>query len=121
MYGPELILDLFECDVSTFNRKSLRQFSKGMCKEIGMTPHKYVPWDDDNLPPEERQTEPKKKGYSAIQFLMESSITIHALELLGTVYINVFSCKGFDVVSACQFARDWFKAKRITSQLVLRG
>lgn len=121
MYGPELILDLHGCDVSTFNRKSLRQFAKGMCKEIGMTPHKFVSWDDDGVPPEECQTKPDTKGYSAIQFLMESSIVIHTLELRQEAFINIFSCKQFNRYKARQFAKNWFGAKKIVSQLIIRG
>ena len=120
-YGPELILDLYECDVSTFNRKSLQQFAKGMCEEIEMTPHKYSSWDDDGIPPEECQTKSETKGYSAVQFLMESSIVIHTLELRCEAFVNVFSCKDFDRTKAKRFAKIWFGAKRITSKLIVRG
>ena len=121
MYGPELILDLHDCDVSTFSRKSLRAFGKAMCKEIEMTPYKFVSWDDDDVPENECQTKPETKGYSAIQFLMESSIVIHTLELRCEAFINVFSCKTFDRAKARRFAKKWFRAKRITSRMILRG
>lgn len=122
-YGPELILDLHGCDVSMFNRKSLRQFARGMCKEIGMTPHKFASWDDDSVAPEECQTKPETKGHTGIgvQFLMESSILIHALELRREAFVNVFSCKQFDRFKAKRFAKKWFRAERITSRLIIRG
>lgn len=117
-YGPELILDLHGCDVSTFNRKSLWKYCRGLCEVIGMTPHKFrsVPWDDDGVPIEFCQVEPEKKGYSAVQFLMESSILIHALELKEAIYINIFSCKEFDRHKAKKFTMDWFKAGTCTSR-----
>ncbi len=120
-YGPELILDSFDCDISTFNRKSLRQFAKGMCKAIEMTPHKFVSWDDDGVSEDECQTKLETKGYSAIQFLMESSIVIHTLELRREAFINVFSCKPFDRAKAKRFAKSWFRSKRITSRMIQRG
>lgn len=120
-YGPELILDLYGCDVSTFNRRSLHQFARRMCEEIEMTPHKYVSWDGDGLPPGECQTNPQTKGYTGIQVLMENSILIHTLELRGEVFINVFNCNPFDRAKAKRFAKKWFKAKRITSRLIQRG
>lgn len=122
MYGPELILDLHDCDTTTFNRKSLRAFGRAICKEIGMTPHMFrsEPWDDDGVPEDECQTKSETKGYSAIQFLMESSILIHTLELTRSAYINIFSCKPFDRVKAKRFTKNWFGAKRITSRLVKR-
>ncbi len=121
-YGPELILDLHGCDVSTFSRKSLRSFGKAICREIGMTPHKFrsESWDDDGVPAEECETSPVTKGYSAIQFLMESSILIHALELTQSAYINIFSCNPFDRKRAKSFTKNWFKAEQITSRLIKR-
>lgn len=119
-YGPELILDLHDCDISTFNRKSLRDFGKAMCREISMTPHKFVSWDDDGVPAEKCQTKPETKGYSAIQFLMESSILIHALEISRSTYVNIFSCKEFDRNKAKRFTKRWFGAKHITSRLIKR-
>ncbi len=122
-YGPELILDLFDCDIATFNRKSLRDFGKAICKEIGMTPHKFrsEPWDDDGVAPEECQVEPDKKGYTAIQFLMESSILIHTLELKKLALINIFSCKEFDCAKAASFTKEWFGAQKITTKFHTRG
>lgn len=123
MYGPELILDLFDCDVSTFNRKSLRDFGRALCKEIGMTPHKFrsEPWDDDGVTAEECQVKPETKGYTAIQFLMESSILIHTLELKKLALINIFSCKSFETDTAAEFTKKWFGAKRITARFLERG
>lgn len=122
MYGPELILDLHGCDVLTFSRKSLRDFSRALCKVIGMTPHKFrsEPWDDDGVLAEECQTDPRTKGYTAVQFLMESSILTHTLELKKTAFINIFSCNDFDRHKAKRFAKEWFGAKQITSRLVKR-
>lgn len=121
-YGPELILDLHGCDVYTFNRKSLRDFGRALCKVISMTPHKFrsEPWDDDNVAPEDCQTSPVTKGYTAIQFLMESSILIHALELKQAAYINIFSCNTFDRHKAKQFTKKWFGADTCTSRLIKR-
>lgn len=123
MYGPELILDLSECDVSTFNRKSLRAFGRAICKVIGMTPHKFrsEPWDDDGVASDECQVSPETKGYTAVQFLMESSILVHTLELKRIALINIFSCNKFDRHKAKRFAKEWFGAKHITSRLVIRG
>jgi S-adenosylmethionine/arginine decarboxylase-like enzyme len=65
-------------------------------------------WDDHEVPEAERQTEPHTKGTSAIQFILTSNITIHTLDILERVYINVFSCKEFDELAAAAFSRDWF-------------
>ena len=89
---------------------------------IEMTPHKFrsIPWDDDGVPIEDCQVSPVTKGYTAVQFLMESSIVIHALELSEAAYINIFSCKTFDRNKAKRFTVQWFKAKQCTSRMVIR-
>lgn len=122
MYGPELILDLHDCDVSTFSRKGLRAFGRAICKVIGMTACKFrsEPWDDDGVAPDECQVSPVTKGYTAVQFLMESSIVVHTLELTAAAYIDIFSCNPFDRWAAKRFAKEWFGAKQITSRLIMR-
>ena len=120
MYGPELILDLHGCDVSTFNRKSLRDFCRALCLEIKMEAVKFVSWDDDGLAAEDCQTEPHTKGYSAVQFILTSSIVIHTLEMTASAYVNIFSCKDFDRWKAKAFTKKWFRAKKITSRLIKR-
>lgn len=119
-YGQELIIDLHECDVSKFNREDIGIFLKEMCLLIEMTPHDLHFWDDIDVPEAEHQTDPKTKGTSAIQFLMESNITIHTLDLLGRVYVNIFSCKDFNVVKASDFTKDFFSGKLKQSYIVRR-
>lgn len=94
-YGKELILDLHGCNTETFTRGHIRTFFVLACDKMGVSPQDRHYWDDVGVPEEERQTDPKLKGTSAIQFLLTSNITIHTLDLLGQVYINVFSCGEF--------------------------
>lgn len=107
-YGKELILDMNACPPYKFTRENIRRFMEELCEEIGMTPHDLHFWDDEGVHWTERQTDPKTKGTSAVQFLMESNITVHCLDLLGKVFINVFSCKGFDSRVVCGCAISYF-------------
>jgi len=107
-YGKELILDLHHCDVSTFNRASLDDYFKELCKEIKMEKCERYFWDDVGVPEEEKQTSPHTKGTSAIQFIMTSNITIHTLDILEKVFVNIFSCKEFNSDDATEFTKKWF-------------
>lgn len=120
MYGKELIIDLHNCDNSTFTRKSIRKYFKELCKNIDMKAEKLCWWDDYGLEPELQQTLPHTKGTSAVQFILTSNITIHTLDLLANVYINIFSCKDFDAEKALKFSADWFKGKIVNSQVIER-
>ena len=120
MYGKELILDLHECDPDTFTRKSIENYFKKLCNLIDMERCEMYWWDDYDTPPNKRQTEPHLKGTSAIQFILTSNITIHTLDLMGNVYLNIFSCKEFDPDVAEKFSKEWFKGKVVNSQVVDR-
>lgn len=120
LYGKELILDLHNCDLATFNRKSIKKYFKLLCQKIDMKAEKLCWWDDQGLEPEYQQTEPHTKGTSAVQFILTSNITIHTLDILKNVYINVFSCKDYDSEVVMKFSEEWFKGKIVNSQIINR-
>jgi len=119
-YGLELIIDLHDCDPSTFSRKSLDAYFTKLCKAIKMKRCERYFWDDVGVPEKERQTLPHTKGTSAVQFILTSSIVIHTLDLLEAAYINIFSCKPFDRAMAESITKDWFKAKKCTTHFIER-
>ncbi|HZW40404.1 MAG TPA: S-adenosylmethionine decarboxylase [Ignavibacteriaceae bacterium] len=119
-YGRELIIDLHNCDILTFNRKSIRKFFKLLCEVIDMKAEKLCWWDDHGLEPEYQQKEPHTKGTTAVQFILTSNITIHTLDILKNVYINIFSCKDFDAEMAMKFSIDWFKGELVNSHIIER-
>lgn len=119
-YGQELILDLHECDPSTFTRKSIRDYLKQLCEEIDMKREKLVWWDDLHTPEAQKVTEDHLVGTSAIQFIQTSNITIHTLDIMERVYLNIFSCKPFDKNIARQFSINWFKGKVINNHFIDR-
>ena len=120
IYGKELILDLHNCDHSTFTRGSIENYFKKLCDLIDMERCELYWWDDYSVPLEEQETEPHMKGTSAIQFISTSNITIHTLDLLENVYLNIFSCKDFDTNVVIKFSEDWFKGKTVNSQVIER-
>jgi S-adenosylmethionine decarboxylase len=121
MYGKELILDIAECDVSRFNRLDIRKFMRILCDDvINMQRELLVFWDDEDIAENERQTNPKTKGTTAVQFILTSNVTIHTLDLLETVYLNIFSCRDFDDDAATRFCVEYFKGKLIKGTSINR-
>ena len=119
-YGKELILDLHNCDPKRFNRAMIRKFFRELCKLIDMQRCELFWWDDKGLPKEERQTEPHLKGTSAVQFIMTSNITIHTLDILKNVYLNIFSCKDFDANKAAEFSQKFLRGKIVNRVVIKR-
>lgn len=120
-YGVELLLDLGKCDVSKFKRKQIDTYFSQLCELIDMEAHARYFWDDFRVPIEERQTDPRTKGISAIQFILTSSITLHTLNLLAIAFIDIFSCKEYDTKVAEDFTVKFFGAKEHKATIVERG
>ena len=107
-YGKELILDLHNCDIDRFNRRDLTSFFVLLCERINMIPEDLHFWDYEDDPKDERLTDPDHLvGTSAVQFIRTSNITIHTLDRLARVYLNIFSCKDFDEIEIINFSK-WF-------------
>ncbi len=119
-YGKELIIDLHDCNTSTFSRTSLDAYFEKLCKAIKMQKCERYFWDDVGVPEKEQQTEPHLKGTSAIQFIMTSNITIHTLDTMERVYINIFSCRNFDADIAAEFSRKWFEGEIVNKKIIRR-
>ena len=119
-YGQELILDLHQCDVSKFNRADIDTFFGYVCDLTLMVQCERYWWDDIGVPEEEQQTLPHTKGTSAVQFILTSSIVIHTLDLMGNVYINIFTCKQFDHYVVAEYCRDFFKGKIASRHFIER-
>ena len=109
-YGQELILDLHDCNSSRFTRDEIRRYFEELCDLIEMERCDLHFWDDVGVPEPERQTHPKTKGTSAVQFILTSTIVIHTLDRMRSVYVNIFSCKEFDAEAAAKFTARWFRS-----------
>jgi len=119
-YGVELILDLHNCDVTKFNRQSLEKYFIELCDLIDMQRCELHFWDDLDTPEEEKQTSPHTTGTSAIQFILTSNVTIHTLDILKKVFVNIFSCKDFSTSVAERFTVEWFGGTAVSSTVVDR-
>jgi S-adenosylmethionine/arginine decarboxylase-like enzyme len=119
-YGKELILDLHDCDSKLFTRENITKFFIELCDSIEMERCDLHFWDDLATPEEEKETESHLKGTSAIQFIKTSNITIHTLDILESIHLNIFSCKEFDTNQVIELAEYWFKGKTINQVYLTR-
>jgi S-adenosylmethionine/arginine decarboxylase-like enzyme len=101
-YGQEAILDLHGVPKDKFDTDIVRTFAEKLCDEIGMKRGPRYVWGNDKSLG--TMHNPKADGISCIQFLYSSSILVHAIDELGKVFINVFSCQEFDSEKVRQFA-----------------
>jgi S-adenosylmethionine/arginine decarboxylase-like enzyme len=130
-YGKELILDLHECNVDRFNRRDIDKYFVRVCRLTNMVRCERFWWDDVGVPEEERQTALHTKGTTAVdhsaarplvgtQFILTSNITVHSLELLRAIHVNVFTCKNFDPQAVEKFTAKWFGGDVVQSLYINR-
>jgi S-adenosylmethionine/arginine decarboxylase-like enzyme len=82
-------IDLHGCDRSRLeDPETLRRFVVRLVAAIGMRAHGPLALD--------RFGDGKLEGWSAMQFIETSSITVHADEVLARCFVDVFSCRRFD-------------------------
>jgi len=120
-YGKHLVLDLYECDVSKFNREFMEKWVNELCILINMEQENLEWWDYEDVPVDERPTEPHLLGTSMVQFIKTSNIVMHALDILKLGLIDVFSCKDYDTNKVIEFTVNWFGAKEYDNQVLMRG
>ena len=120
-YGKELILDLYECDATTFNRTSIEEWLVQLCDLINMQREDLYFWDYEGYPEEQARAPEHLAGTSAVQFITTSDIVIHTLDKIGECYINIFSCKNYNCHAAKEFTKAWFKARVAHMKVIIRG
>lgn len=120
-YGKELILDIHEVRrTHLFNRKDLSDFMVQLCELLDMKREDLHFWDEEGVPEEELATEEHLIGTSAVQFITTSNITIHTLDIMKRIYINIFSCKPFSSKKATKFCKEYFDGKIVNKHTMDR-
>lgn len=115
-FGQELVLNLYDCDLTKISSgEEIKKFVITLCDDVihmkrygePQIPH----FGHDN---------PITAGYSLVQLIETSSITGHFSEYKKSCYINIFSCKWFDMEKAAAFTQGFFGAKRIQATFLKR-
>ena len=66
-------------------------------------------------------SKPEDWGISGFVLIAESHITVHTFPDHGQVWVDVFSCKGFDAALAISIARNAFDVKEVQTRSLERG
>ena len=100
-WGMLAAIDLYDCARERVSDGDcIRRFIDEVVPAIGMRAHGPI-----HL---ERFGGGALEGWSALQFIETSSITVHADEVFRRCFIDVFSCREFDAGIASRAACRWF-------------
>lgn len=118
MFGPHLTLDLYECDEGIINsQEQIFRVLDELPALIGM--HKLIA--PQLIPYAGRADSFDKGGISAFILIAESHMSIHTFKAQRHAFVDIFSCKDFDIDKAVAYLSAEFKPKRIEKTLLMRG
>ncbi len=115
-FGPHLMLDLMECNTEKLGDYNLVfDVLNDLPEKIGMTKitQPYV-FPYSGLVPED-------KGVTGTVIIAESHISVHTFQEKDHCFVDVFSCKHFDVDFAAEYLINAFESKRYDKYVVNRG
>lgn len=113
-WGLSSSIDLYNCDPKLIrNASAIKRFVIELCEKIEMKRFgecQIVNFGED----------PRVSGFSMTQLIETSLISAHFANQSNTVYLDVFSCKFYEPKIVVEFAKNFFKAKKIKLNYVLR-
>jgi S-adenosylmethionine/arginine decarboxylase-like enzyme len=111
-FGYHLMLDCSGC-TNIDSRENIYNFTKELIKRIDMTAY-GEPIIEYLLPGDVKQ------GFSLMQLITTSNIAGHFMELDGTAYFDIFSCKTFDAEVVKTTVQEYFSPKKMRVNFITR-
>lgn len=115
-WGYHAMFDCAACDKQAIKDvKNIELFIKTLVEEIDMVAFgnpmiEYFATHD-----------PDKAGISFVQMIETSNVTGHFVDLNGDAYIDIFSCKPFDVLLAQELIEDFFAPESVRLNFITRS
>lgn len=114
-WGYHLILDCKNCDkTKVTDKQQIIAFVKTLVDEIDM-----VAFGEPTVEHFAAHN-PHAAGYSLVQLIETSSITGHFVDGNGDAYIDIFSCKEFNIDTAKKVVDDFFTPNQVKTTYLTR-
>lgn len=105
VWGIASSIDIYDCNPNTIrDAVKIKDFVVKLCALIEMK--RYGETQVVHFGEEERVA-----GYSMVQLIETSLISAHFANLTNVVYLDVFSCKPYDLDKVEKFAKEFFGGK----------
>ena len=105
LWGMSTSLDLYDCNPDTIRDAQLiKEYVKQLCDLIEMKTYgecHVVHFGDD----------PKVTGFSMTQLIETSLVSGHFANNTNAAYLDIFSCKWYDVKKVKAFSKKFFEAE----------
>lgn len=114
VWGIASSIDIYNCDPGTIrNADKIREFVKELCELIEMK--RFGETQVVHFGEEDRVA-----GYSMVQLIETSLISAHFANMTNTVYLDVFSCKPYDLQKVEKFSKEFFGGKEVIINVTYR-
>ena len=113
-WGYHTMLDCAGCNDNIKDKDVIYRFAKDIVKRIDMVAF-GEPIIEFMLPDDPKQ------GYSLIQLITTSNICAHFVDIDNTAYIDIFSCKEYDVELVKQIVKEFFAPEKMRVNYITRN
>ncbi len=115
-WGQHLVLDFKDCPKELLaDKENILDWSKELVQAIDMIAY------GEPIIEHFATHSHEAAGYTLLQMIETSNIAAHFAENIGQVYIDVFSCKAFDVEVALGICKKYFKPTLANMHKLDRG
>jgi len=117
-FGKELILDCDDCQGNITSKDIIQEFIDILVKELDMKKKGETIFEyfEDNEYNRERDI----VGYSVVQIISLSNITLHINEISKTVYLNLFTCGNMNEDKVVFLFNNYFRPMKVKKQILIR-
>lgn len=111
-YGKHLVLSAAGCNEQLLVETAIAEFLVNLVKKIDMVAY--------GEPLVARFGSGVEEGISAVQLIETSAITVHTNDMARDLYLDVFSCKGYNELEVLDFVEQLFRPLNVNYQILLR-
>lgn len=108
------MLDVHGCNANMQDRTKVIEFCKELVRDIDMEAI-GEPWVEQTA-----MHSPDKAGFTLTQIIQTSSIVAHFIDEPGDIYLDVFSCKLFEIATVRACVDRWFEPKKVKVNYITR-
>lgn len=117
-FGIHFILDADQCQGDLKDKRYIQSFIDTLVETLGMKKKGETVFEyfEDNDYNRERDI----VGWSVVQIISLSNITIHINEISRTIYLDCFTCGELDDSKVTLLFSDFFKPTKMKKQIIYR-
>ena len=111
-YGKHLVLGATGCNENLLSTSAIAQFLHDLVDRIDMVAY--------GEPLVARFGQGIEEGISGVQLIETSAIMVHTNDMARDLYLDVFSCKGYNEFEVLSFVEEIFAPVQMNYQILLR-